>query len=254
MKNLFKLFTLCVTVVLFQSCEEDLVVYSGDAFVQLSSSSSASLVENGGESVTITALLSEPQSSAVTVNFDVSGSAAASRYTLSPGASLSIPAGETSASLTVTPVDNDDIDGDVDIVLTLSSSSGLPVGVAGEGLFNTSRTVTIVDDNVPCNDLNVQIITDAWGCETSWEITDSTGAVVASEGPLTPCGSGSDTFNTAVTLEDGCYTFTIFDSYGDGQASGSYLVTCGNIVHASGSGQLDTVPGFEESTDFCVNQ
>jgi hypothetical protein len=89
---------------------------------------------------------------------------------------------------------------------------------------------------------SVQINTDDYGGETSWEITDQiTGAVVAS-------GSGyaSNSTNTIdVCTPAGCFDFTIFDSFGDGicctWGTGSYTVTdlsgvgAGTVVASGGS-------------------
>jgi len=54
-------------------------------------------------------------------------------------------------------------------------------------------------------------------------------------------------------LPDGCYTFTIFDSFGDGlfdgNITGNYSLKCSIINHASGEGNF----GSSETTDFCVN-
>jgi hypothetical protein len=56
-----------------------------------------------------------------------------------------------------------------------------------------------------------------------------------------------------MTLADGCYTFTIYDSYGDGQFdgtnNGTYSLDCSIINAANGGGNW----GSSESTDFCVN-
>ena len=249
MKKIFKLIPIVCLALVLQNCEEDLIIFGEDRFVQLENASAASVVENSGTTVAVNVILGSPQATDVTVNFDVSGTAAASRYTLS-GTALVIPAGDTSGSISFTPVDNDDID----VILTLSSTSGLPVGVGGEAVNSVSKTITIVDDNVPCNDVLVSVTTDRWGSENSWEITDSTGAIVASGGPYDDGPSGfTPTYDTVVTLADGCYTFGMFDSYGDGMGTGTYSATCGAIVHAAGGPSL-AIGNAEEYTDFCVNQ
>lgn len=66
------------------------------------------------------------------------------------------------------------------------------------------------------NSLQLQIQTDSFGNETSWNITNSSSQIVAS-------GSGYSS-NTLyiinLCLQPGCYRITIFDSYGDGMCSG----------------------------------
>ncbi|WP_223033704.1 GEVED domain-containing protein [Hanstruepera marina] len=103
----------------------------------------------------------------------------------------------------------------------------------------------------PCNDneVTVNINFDNYPSETSWEITDDNDNdnVVASGDNYS-----GETFTSEVTcLPDGCYTFTIYDSFGDGICctfgSGSYNVT-GTDTTISGD-------SFEnsESTSFCVS-
>lgn len=277
MKNLYKILVMAVLAATFNSCEEDLVIFATDGFIQLENDAAVSVTENSGTTVTVTAILGAPQSTAINVTFDVSGSAAASRYTLSPGPSVTIPAGETSASISITPIDNDDIDGDADVTLTLSSSSGLPVGIGGEAVNSVSKTITIVDDNVPCNDYVLTINTDTYGEETFWDILDSNGMTVASDGlgvyPNSGIASNStETFN--VSLEDGCYTLRVFDYWGDNGPT--FTLACDALMPVSDTDGLagiagldaNTVPapgfrnggtppdyvGYAEAFDFCVNQ
>lgn len=254
MKNFIKI-TFIFSLLILVGCDEyENPTYDGGDFIQLENGSTEAIVENSGDVVEIDVLLSSPQVSETTVNFDITGDV--SRYLLTPSSgSISIPAGMTSATLSFEAIDNDDIDGDIDIEVSLSATSSLPVGIGGEGVENSSKIITIVDDNVPCNDYVVTVTTDRWGSENSWEITDSTGTIIASDGPYVDGPSGfTETYVTNVNLEDGCYTFTMFDSYGDGMGTGTYSVSCGALVAASGGPSLNTVAGFSESTDFCVNQ
>lgn len=104
-----------------------------------------------------------------------------------------------------------------------------------------------------CNgtDVTVSITLDNYPEETSWTITNSGGSVVASGGTYGSQPDGS-TVNISNCLPDGCYTFTINDTYGDGiccsYGSGSYTVSDEfGVTHASG-GSFST----SEATDFCV--
>ena len=100
-------------------------------------------------------------------------------------------------------------------------------------------------------DVTVSITFDNYPEETSWQITDG-GSVVASGGTYASSPDGS-TLEVSQCLPDGCYTFTIFDSYGDGiccsYGSGSYVVTdeFGNIL-ASGASF-----GTSDGGNFCVS-
>ena len=102
-------------------------------------------------------------------------------------------------------------------------------------------------------DLIVAITTDRWASETTWDIKTSSGLGIASGGPWADLSANGTTVQTPVNVtlsHDECYTFTIYDSYGDGINSGygvgSYSVTDGNgIVLASGGTFTD-----EESEQF----
>lgn len=101
--------------------------------------------------------------------------------------------------------------------------------------------------NEGCNDyeLNLSLLTDNYGEESSWQIRDSLGNTTSS-------GSGyasntQYTENICVTAGD--YTFTISDSYGDGiccsYGEGSYTLSIGQKVLASGgSFQLNEITPF----------
>ena len=101
------------------------------------------------------------------------------------------------------------------------------------------------------NDLFITINLDNYPEETSWEVTNASGTVVGSGGTYGSQPDGS-TVTENLCLIDGCYDFTIFDSYGDGiccgYGNGSYTVTdgSGNVLASGGSF------GNSETTNFCL--
>jgi hypothetical protein len=102
----------------------------------------------------------------------------------------------------------------------------------------------------PCVDheITVTINLDNYPGETTWDIKDGGGTTIASGGPYSGAGT---TVVSDECLIDGCYDFTIYDSYGDGiccgYGTGSYEVTEGATVLASG-GEF----GSSETTNFCL--
>ena len=103
--------------------------------------------------------------------------------------------------------------------------------------------------------VTVQIVTDAYGSETTWDITDVNGAVVLSGGPYSNLGAAGTTTETPVSgtlASNTCYTFTIYDSYGDGidagYGVGSFTVTDGNGTVLSSGGQFSDVDGASWKT------
>ncbi|MEL7123850.1 MAG: M12 family metallo-peptidase [Bacteroidota bacterium] len=104
-----------------------------------------------------------------------------------------------------------------------------------------------------CNDeeVTVSITLDNYGSEVTWQFTDAAGNVLQQGGPYADGALGS-TVTDAICVPEGCYSFTIFDAYGDGiccaYGSGSYRVTDknGNILASGGS------YGTSEKKDFCL--
>ena len=83
---------------------------------------------------------------------------------------------------------------------------------------------------------SVTIVTDYYPGETRWTlVNDANGSTVASGGPY---ATRNTTYTEDLCLEDGCYTFTITDSYGDGiccnYGNGSYTVNVGGTDIANG--------------------
>ena len=96
-------------------------------------------------------------------------------------------------------------------------------------------------------DVAFQLVTDNYGSETTWSLTNGSGATVES-------GSGygnNQTINLNWNLADGNYTFTINDSYGDGiccaYGNGSYELSQGGTTIASGGNFTSS-----ETSTFCV--
>ena len=103
-----------------------------------------------------------------------------------------------------------------------------------------------------CDDNSVVITInfDNYPEETAWNITNSAGATVASGGTYGSQADGS-TLTIEECLVDGCYNFTITDTYGDGiccaYGNGSYTVNSGGATLASGGSF-----GASETTNICV--
>ncbi|MCB9303709.1 MAG: T9SS type A sorting domain-containing protein [Lewinellaceae bacterium] len=106
----------------------------------------------------------------------------------------------------------------------------------------------------PCNGTNVQLTIhfDLAPAQTSWVITQSNGNTVASGGPYTNQSPGS-TLNVDLCLPDACYTFTIFDSGGNGLCcrlgEGSYTLTDENNNLLASGGSF----GSSQATIFCLD-
>lgn len=67
---------------------------------------------------------------------------------------------------------------------------------------------------VTSNTVLFELKTDQYPSETTWEVTNSAGAVLYSGGPYSQANTVSNETWDIVDLD--CYTFTIYDEYGDG--------------------------------------
>ncbi|MEM6684265.1 MAG: S8 family serine peptidase [Bacteroidota bacterium] len=104
-----------------------------------------------------------------------------------------------------------------------------------------------------CSNVSLSITFDNYPEETSWEITNSGGTVVASGGTYGSQPDGS-TLNIDVgCLDDGCYDFTITDAYGDGiccaYGNGSFTLTNNDSGATLASGGSFTT---SDTTNFCL--
>jgi hypothetical protein len=85
------------------------------------------------------------------------------------------------------------------------------------------------------NTFVLELTTDNYGSETSWTLKKADGTLLEDGNGY----SSNTNYNVPVCVEDGCYEFTITDSYGDGiccsYGSGSYTLKLnGNVVGTGG--------------------
>jgi len=107
---------------------------------------------------------------------------------------------------------------------TFTAATSQPNGVTDQNPTNDeSQMAFSIDNNGQF--VSLTVITDCWGSETTWQVVnDDNGQVVVSGGPYPdgqPLGQNVHEF----CLPTGCYTYTIFDVYGDG-LNGSQWQTC----------------------------
>jgi len=85
----------------------------------------------------------------------------------------------------------------------------------------------------PClhNEVTLDLVFDGYASECTWELEDGEGEIIYSGGPW---ADGTVSASTDFCLEDGTYTFTIYDVYGDGLSypeNGSATITFdGNVL------------------------
>jgi hypothetical protein len=147
----------------------------------------------------------------LTVNFSVGGTAAGGTDYTPLGTSVTIPAGQASATVTVTPVDDTTVEGSETVVLTLASNAAYTVGSP------SSATVTIADNDVALPTVTVSA-PDANAAEPSdtgaFSITRSGSTAAALTVTFSISGTaanGTDyvTLGTSVTIPSGAASATV---------------------------------------------
>jgi hypothetical protein len=147
------------------------------------------------------------------------------------------------------------------VTITTADCSTLVAGCTDPNASNYNP-LAIVDNGsceYNCSSVTLYLSTDCKGSEVSWDIRNSNNVVVASA----PAGTYGDvlfyTWNGC--LNEGCYTFNIYDSFGDGmngQASGcsvngEYFMTdisTGNLLFTMTA--TNAAYGSGTSHNFCV--
>jgi len=142
---------------------------------------------------------------------------------------------------------------------TDSTSQYPKLNFSAEGLYSVSLIVsnsTEVDTILKTNYISInqgeqlflELLTDNYGSESSWILADTSGTQIVSGAGY----SNNTLYNiTLDCLVDSCYTFTIYDSFGDGiccsYGTGHYIVTnlSGDTVASGGSFN------YSEATAVC---
>ncbi len=134
-------------------------------------------------------------------------------------------------------------------------------GTTDQNTSNNSNTINFDITNTinyPSNTVNFSLQLDHYGTETTWKLTNTAGNIVYEGGPYTDTDDEAGPLPTLITTSfnlpsNDCYTFTIFDSQGDGiccdYGDGFYtLETPTDQVIVSGGAFEGT-----ESTKFSIN-
>jgi thiol-disulfide isomerase/thioredoxin len=132
------------------------------------------------------------------------------------------------------------------------------------GEQNATNNVLVSDVTLPLfetsNLLQVQLDSDCWPEETSWNVQDALGNVVYSSAPYPNTNQEPivDIVNLALPSA-GCYFFTIFDGYGDGMFGSQSNCPIDGAVHFNAlnsnliaTGNLYTFLGSQQFTSFTI--
>ncbi|MEP4091316.1 reprolysin-like metallopeptidase [Reichenbachiella sp.] len=143
----------------------------------------------------------------------------------------------------------------------LTAYAGGSVQLRFVGTTNSSYTSDMAIDKLNissgttggCTDVTLTLTLDDYPAETSWAITDDQGGTVMSGGSYDANNDKGATKIDTSCLADGCYTFTINDSYGDGiccsYGNGSYSLEDANSTLLASGGTFTN----SQATNFCLN-
>ncbi len=127
-------------------------------------------------------------------------------------------------------------------------TSSLPNQIADEVPENDSFTkaFNIIFDGVS---VFINLTLDEFPEETTWEVTDATGAILYAGGPYRSSG---EIVEELCLSESGCFTFTIFDALEDGICCG-YGFGSYNVTNAAGEILIAKNGDFaaREVSEFC---
>jgi len=127
-----------------------------------------------------------------------------------------------------------------------------------EGTYSYGSQSFCVNDNSLCetNLIDIQLETGIWAEEISWSIADTLGNLVDS---LDASYSNNSIYNFQLCIDDGCYFFNMYDTYGDGWQGASFeiqnegLLASGQL--SSGSfGQVVFSLNSECNIDVCTDE
>jgi hypothetical protein len=191
--------------------------------------SPASVVEDGTTNLIYIFSRTGPNTSALTVNYAISGTADASDYTgATPGSGINITfaAGSSTALLTIDPTADTTIEADETVALTLAAGTGYTVGTT------TAVTVTITNDDVPVITLAVTpaVVTE-----------DGTANLVYT---FTCTGSTTNAFNLPVDIGGTAAPFFL--------TGGDYALT-GHVSGVTGTTATVTFPAGSATATVIAN-
>ncbi|MHC4717012.1 MAG: Calx-beta domain-containing protein, partial [Planctomycetota bacterium] len=205
--------------------------------------------ETGPDAGTFNVSRGADASGDLVVNYSISGSASAADYSETLSGQVTIPDGQTSVDITVTPVDEADVEGDETVALTLTSGTGYSIGSP------SSDTVTIADNDAALPVATI-VATDASAAEEGPDAgtlrvsldTAAVGDVVVNYSISGSADSSdySETLSGQVTVPDGqTYADITITPVDDAAVEGSETVT---LTLTGGAGYTVGAPGSDTVT------
>ena len=262
--NKIKLFSLLTAFTLFVflvGCEDGINdnISVSDSFVGFSSDQTVDI--EIGSTVVAEVDLYASAVSTMDRTFELSYAGTADASTYVGPSSITIAAGVTKATIEIVLSGTFTVNGKT-IIISMNQSADTDQVTSYTGSFEDetleveydTHTIT-AKDLCLANLVTLDIIFDPYPQETAWVMqlngsTIDSGGI--SGGAFSGEYAGEDSFSKTWCLEDGNYTFVIYDQYGDGicctYADGSYSVTLGDGTVVATGGSF----GNNEATSFTL--
>lgn len=131
---------------------------------------------------------------------------------------------------------------------TTYSTGNIEFTILSEDVYILDNSSNVEYQSVPGEEFTLFFQTDVFEYESTWEVTNTSDSIIWDGGPY------DDLNQTNVhvkCLPNGCYTLTVYDSFGDGLLPGGYfkLLNSDSLTVAYGSGNFD----LQISFNFCIN-
>lgn len=192
--------------------------------------SDANAAEQGSDPGTYTFWRTANAKSDVTVYYSVSGTADNTDYNETLSGSVTIPSGQTTAKITITPFDDSLVEGDETVVLTIASSGSYDVGAPN------SATVTIIDNDV--GPPVVGIVNPVAGSSVGGTVT-----IQVNARDNDPAG----TLTVGVAIAGGEWYLTSYNA-----ASGYYEILWDTTLYADGSSHMIEAQATDSDTNTAI--
>ena len=131
---------------------------------------------------------------------------------------------------------------------TLFVSSIYPNNSTDINIQNDSKTINF--NSINGNKISIKLITDNYGYETSWRLYNNSWNIIDMDDSLL----SNKIYKQEYCLEDGCYSFVIYDTYGDGfccnYGNGSFVIE--NLSNNNKIAQSAHF-SFSDTSYFCIN-
>ncbi len=124
---------------------------------------------------------------------------------------------------------------------------GLVSGCTNPLACNFDEAASLDDGTCAFGSVVVTVALDSYATETSWEVMDENEAVLATGGGYS-YGDAFSTVTSSFCAQAGCYTFNLYDSWGDGMSGNEWSVSNDSGTLLSGTFSNGNAVGGE----FCV--